>query len=123
MSKVIEIQADMWEPEVLNSNEPVVVDFWHNMCGWCLKLNPVYAQLPERFNNVRFAKMNILDSAENRKVAMDNGVMGTPTIKVFCKGRDIGEIVGFRPLDTLVKDVGEILSKREDCLGQSTPLK
>jgi thioredoxin 1 len=93
------------------------------MCGWCLKLNPVYAQLPEHFDKAKFAKVNVLDSTENRRLAMDHGVMGTPTIKVFCGGRSVGEIVGFRSLDGLVMDLKEIFSRREDCLAKSTPLE
>ena len=123
MSKVMDLQADKWESEVLNAEGPVVVDFWHNMCGWCLKLNPIYAQLPEHFDKAKFLKVNILESMENRRIAMENGVMGTPTIKVFCEGRGIGEVVGFRPLDNLVRDLKEIFNRRDDCLGQSTPLE
>jgi thioredoxin 1 len=123
MSKVMDLQADEWESEVLNADGPVVVDFWHNMCGWCLKLNPVYAQLPEHFDKAKFAKVNVLESTENRRLAMGHGVMGTPTIKVFCGGRPVGEIVGFRSLDGLLKDLQEILSRRDDCLAKSTPLK
>lgn len=123
MSKVMELQADEWESEVMSVEGPVVVDFWHHMCGWCQKLDPIFAQLPERFEKVKFAKMNVLDSAENRHIAMGNGVLGTPTIKVFCDGRSIGEVVGFRPLDRLVKELGEILASKDDCLEHSTPLK
>ena len=123
MSKVMDLQAEDWESEVLNAEGPVVVDFWHNMCGWCLKLNPVFAQLPDRFDMAKFVKVNILESTDNRRIAMDLGVMGTPTIKVFCQGRPIGEIVGFRSLDGLVKDLNGIFSRRDDCLGQSTPLE
>ncbi len=123
MSKVIELQAASWEREVSRAEEPVVIDFWHQMCGWCLKLNPVFDQLPERFESVKFAKMNVLESTENRSLAMENGVMGTPTIKVFCEGRDIGEIIGFRTLEDLESDLREILDKRHNCLGKSTPLE
>ena len=123
MSDVLEVQADTWEFEVMKADIPVVVDFWHNMCGWCLKLNPVFAQLPEHFHNVKFAKVNILEKAENRQIAMDHGVLGTPTIKVFCVGRDVGEIVGYRPLNRLIKELNEILAQREDCLEKSTPLE
>jgi len=123
VSKVIELQAASWEREVSRVEEPVVIDFWHQMCGWCLKLNPVFDQLPERFESVKFAKMNVLESTENRSLAMENGVMGTPTIKVFCEGRDIGEIIGFRTLEDLESDLREILDKRLNCLGKSTPLE
>lgn len=123
MSRVVEIKSEEWDQEVRNQDEPVVVDFWHHMCGWCIKLNPLFEQLPEKFENVKFVKVNILESSENRKIAVDNGVMGTPTIKVFCHGRDVGEIVGFRSLEELVNDIKEILSQKDYCLEQSTPLE
>jgi len=124
MSKVMEIQADAWEGEVLKADKPVVVDFWHHMCGWCLKLNPVYEQLPERFGDrVKFVKVNVLGSPENQRLAIGLGVLGTPTLKFFCDGRVVGEIVGYRPLEQLVEEIEEILAKKDECLEQSTPLK
>ena len=93
MSDIIELHADMWDDAVKNVEGSVVVDFWHPMCGWCQKLTPEYEKLPPYFENVKFVKMNILDNVDNRKIAIENGVMSTPTIKVFCKGRSIGEIV------------------------------
>lgn len=120
---VKELQADDWESEVMKAESPVVVDFWHDMCGWCLKLNPIYEELPEHFKNTKFGKVNILTSVENRSIAIKHGVMGTPTIKVFCQGRDIGEIIGFRNQDELIKDIKDILAKRDDCLSHSSPFK
>ncbi len=123
MTDVEELQADHWDKKVLKAEGPVIVDFWHPMCGWCQKLNPVFEQLPEIIKNAAFAKLNILENKENRKIAMASGVLGTPTIKVFCQGRAIGEVVGFRPLAKLVEEISEILSRTDDCLSQSTPLK
>jgi len=123
MAKVVEVQADTWEKEVMEAGRPVVVDFWHKMCGWCLKLNPVYEQLPERLGDrVKFVKMNVLQSPENQRLAIGLGVLGTPTMKLFCEGRAVGEVVGFRPLKKLVKEIEEILEKKTECLEQSTPL-
>jgi len=123
MSEVTELQADTWDDEVAKAEGPVVVDFWHQMCGWCLKLAPEYEKLPQHFKGVKFGKMNILDSAENRRIAVEHGVMGTPTIKVFCKGRSVGEMVGFKTSDRLVDELREVLAGSEDCLKQSTPLE
>ena len=123
MSDVIELSSDTWDKEVLSSQSPVVIDFWHNMCGWCLKLNPIFDQMPEHFDDVKFAKMNVLESAENRNMALGVGVMGTPTIKVFCSGRDVGELVGFRTIEALKSELKDIIDKYEVCLKQSTPLE
>jgi len=124
LANVKEIQAEDWESEVLAADKPVVVDFWHQMCGWCNKLNPIFDQLPEAFGDrVKFVKVNILQSPENQKLAMNLGVLGTPTMKFFCERRDVDEIVGFRPLDRLVTEIEEILEKKDECLNQSTPLE
>jgi len=80
----VEVQADAWEREVLRAEEPVVVDFWHPICGWCLTLNPVYEWLPERFGErVKLGKVNALGSPENQRLAIGLDILGTPTIKVF----------------------------------------
>lgn len=124
MAKVKEIKADAWEKEVLKAENPVMVDFWHHMCGWCLKLNPIFEQLPEKFgDSVKFVKVNVLQSPENQKLAIGFGVLGTPTMKLFCQGRAVGEIVGFRPLERLVQEVEDLLKKRDECLEQSTPIE
>lgn len=123
MSLVSDIGADSWQDAVLNSEKPVVVDFWHDKCGWCLKLNPVFEQLPEKIDNAKFYKFNVLDSNENRHLALDNGVMGTPTIKVFCDGRDVGEVIGFRSLEALTEEIKRILENKDLCLEQSSPLE
>ncbi|MBS7637903.1 thioredoxin fold domain-containing protein [Candidatus Bathyarchaeota archaeon] len=122
--KVVEIQAGDWEREVLRSEKPVVVDFWHPMCGWCLRLNPIYDQLPERFGDrVKFLKVNVLQSPENQRLALSLGILGTPTLKLICSGRIIGEIVGYRPMERLTEEIERLLEKKEECLGQSTPLR
>jgi thioredoxin 1 len=123
MAEVKDMQAENWNDEVTNEKGPVVIDFWHHMCGWCQKLNPVYAQLPEAIDNVKFFKINILESTENRRLAIERGVMSTPTIKVYCEGRDIGEIVGYRPYERLIQELKVILNQKDSCLEQSTPIE
>jgi thioredoxin 1 len=122
--KVVEVQSGTWEKEVMKADRPVVVDFWHPMCGWCLKLNPVFEQLPGKFGDgVKFVKVNVLQSPENQRLAMGLGVFGTPTLKLMCQGRAIGEIVGFRSLEGLVQEIEGTLKKKDECMMQSTPLK
>jgi thioredoxin 1 len=122
--KVVDVEASTWDKEVVKSEKPVVVDFWHSLCSWCIKLNPVFEQLPERFgDNVKFVKVNVLHNQETQMLAISQGVFGTPTMKFFCNGRPVGEIVGYRPLDRLVNEIEETLKKKDDCLKQSTPLK
>ena len=121
---VVEVQASTWDKEVVKSDKPVLVDFWHQMCSWCLKLNPVYEQLPEKFGErVKFAKVNVLQNPETQRLAVSLGVFGTPTMKLMCNGRAVGEIIGFKPIDRLVSEIEDLLKKKEECLAGSTPLK
>jgi len=51
-------------------------------------------------------------SLDNLKLAEGLGVEDTPTLKIFCEGREIGEIIGYRPLDKVVNEIEEILKNK-----------
>ena len=120
--KIVDVNADEWESEVLNSKVPVIVDFWHKNCIWCLRLNPVLEKAADEYKGkVKFVKLDLLAERQNLILGQSLGVMGTPTLKLFCKGREVGEIVGFRPKDRLIREIDNILENREDCLKKSTP--
>jgi len=120
---VVEVSAETWEKEVLESDIPVVVDFWHHDCDWCRALNPIYDELSNEYvGRLKFAKLNVLESHENQHIAIQYGIMGTPTLKFFCTGRTVGELVGYRPKNLLKEEVDRILSQIKECLEKSTPL-
>ena len=120
---VVEVSAETWEKEVLESDIPVVVDFWHHDCDWCRALNPIYDELSNEYvERLKFAKLNVLESHENQHIAIQYGIMGTPTLKFFCTGRTVGELVGYRPKNLLKEEVDRILSQIKECLEKSTPL-
>jgi thioredoxin 1 len=117
------VSADSWKKEVLESEIPVIVDFWHERCSWCLELNPVIEEVSTEYTEqVKFVKLNVLENNENRQIAIQYGVMSTPTMKFFCKGRTVGEIVGYRKKDQLKEEVGKILHEHKECLEKSTAL-
>lgn len=120
---VVDINADGWREEVLDSELPVVVEFWHDRCSWCIRLAPIYGELSGEYRGrLRFVRMNVLESGENTHLAIHQGVTGTPTIKFFCGCRGVGEIIGFRSKRTLREDIDKILSIHRECLERSTPL-
>jgi thioredoxin-like negative regulator of GroEL len=91
MNQVAEIPADSFERAVKRSDKPVIVEFWIKSCGNCQKFRPVYEKLPEIFGDkVEFLKMNMLLSLEKLKLAEGLGVEETPTLKLFCNGRNKG---------------------------------
>lgn len=124
MHSVLDVDAKSWEKEILQSDTLVVVDFWHEQCPWCLRLNPIYSELSEEYmNKVKFAKLNVLKSPENQKIAGKYGIMGTPTLVFFCDGRPIETVAGFQPKERLKQLVDDVINKHRECIEKSTVLK
>ena len=116
MTQVVEIMADAFESTVKKADKPVVIEFWIKSCPNCQKFKPVYEKLPQTFNErIAFVKMNMFSSLANLKLAEGLGVEDTPTMKLFCKGREIGQIVGYRSLEQVAKEINEMLEREPDC--------
>lgn len=112
---VEEIPASAFDSEVLAAEGPVIIEFWIRSCSECQRFEPVYEQLPAVFSgSVKFVKMNMFLSLENLRLAEGFGVEETPTVKLFCGGKEVGEVVGYRPLAKAVTEIKEIL-EREKC--------
>ena len=105
---------------VLASQTPVVVDFWAPWCGWCKKLAPIFSSISATLEGVRFVTVNV---DEERKLAQDYGISSLPTMKFFCGGREIGELVGALPKDKLEAKFREIVAGDKECLAASSLLK
>jgi thioredoxin 1 len=120
---VIDVDSDSWEKEILKSNKLVLVDFWHERCPWCKRLDPIFSEVAGEYGDkVKFAKLNVLLNQNNNHLAAENGVMGTPTLIFYCEGRQVGTLVGFQPKDRLKQQVENMLEKNKQCLSQSTKL-
>lgn len=90
-----EIKENVFYEEVINSDIPVVVDFWAPWCGPCRMLTPVMEELSRKYNGkIKFVKVNV---EENRVIPAQYRVANIPTIMVFKEGRAIENMVGFRP--------------------------
>ena len=123
MMEPLNVDADDWHVQVHESSMPVLVDFWHDACVWCKHLDPVYAQLAEEFaGKLKFAKLNVLSNKSNNELAAKFGVMGTPTLILFCNGRPIETLVGSRPKETLKRELQLMIETHQDCFKQQTPL-
>jgi thioredoxin 1 len=121
---VLDVNADDWEKEVLQSETLVLVDFWHERCIWCKRLAPIYDEVAKEYEGkIKFIKINVLSNPENRQIAIDSGVMGTPTIGVFCEGRSVSTAVGFQPKERLQQLVQDMIDQHKECIQQSTELK
>ena len=112
MSNVVDIQAKDFDSEIAESKKPVVVEFWIKSCGNCKKFKPVYEKLSEVFGDkLRFVRVNMFDSVENLRLAEGLGVEETPTVKLFYKSEEIGQLTGFKPLETAIEEIEAIIKQ------------
>ena len=92
MGKVAEITDTGFEKEVLQSNVPVLVDFWAPWCAPCRAIAPVVEEISgELGEKVKVVKMNV---DENTDVPGKLGIRSIPTLKVFVNGSEVDQMVG-----------------------------
>ena len=95
----IEFTDDNFQEEVLNSNQPVLVDFWAEWCGPCKALGPVIDELSGEYEGK--AKIGKLDIDTNRESAMKYGIQSIPSIIIFKNGEEVNRFVGISPKEDL----------------------
>lgn len=103
MAEVI-LTKQNFEAEVLNSDIPVLVDFWATWCGPCMMLSPIIAELAEELEGkVKVGKVNV---DEENELAMQYRVASIPTLLLFKNGELVKTSVGFMPKDALIAELG-----------------
>ena len=99
----LEFTDDNFQEEVLNSDQPVLVDFWAEWCAPCRALGPVIDELSGEYEGK--AKIGKLDIDTNREVAMTYGIQSIPSIIIFKDGEVLNKFVGISPKDELVSAI------------------
>ena len=91
-----------FQAEVLESELPVVVDFWAAWCGPCRVMSPILEEISEERDDLRVVTVDV---DANQHVAARYGVLSMPTFMVFRDGAPVGQIVGSRPKKRLLADL------------------
>jgi thioredoxin 1 len=109
MGKPVVVTDQNFQAEVLQTKEPVLVDFWAPWCGPCKMLGPIVEELAgELTGKMKVCKLNV---DENGETAAKYGVMSIPTLIVFKDGKPADRLVGYMPKPKLMEKLAGHLPK------------
>lgn len=105
--KPITITDDNFEQEVVNSDKPVLIDFWAAWCGPCRMIAPVVEELAQDYDGK--AKIGKLDVDDNQQTAIRFGVRSIPTLLIFKGGQLKDTIIGAVPKTQIAQKLDAVL--------------
>ena len=90
----ISVNKNNFNQEVLNSDKPVLMDFWAPWCGPCRMVVPLVEEIAKEPSDIKVVKINV---DEEQELAMQFGVMSIPTLVVMKNGKIANQVTGARP--------------------------
>ena len=90
----ISVNRNNFNQEVLNSDKPVLMDFWAPWCGPCRMVAPLVEEIAKERSDIKVVKINV---DEEQELAMQFGVMSIPTLVVMKNGKVVNQVTGARP--------------------------
>lgn len=90
----ISVNKNNFDQEVLNSDKPVLMDFWAPWCGPCRMVVPLVEEIAKERSDIKVVKINV---DEEQELAMQFGVMSIPTLVVMKNGKIVNQVTGARP--------------------------
>lgn len=107
MGKEMTLTDANFQSEVLDSDKPVLVDFWASWCAPCRMISPIIEELAEEYEEkIKVGKVNTEDNA---KITGDYGIISIPTLIIFKEGKPIDQIIGVVSKDVIKKKLDAVL--------------
>jgi len=100
---VLTITKENFQKEVMESDKPVLLDFWASWCGPCRMVSPVVDEIAQETPNIKVGKINV---DEQRELAASFNVMSIPTLIVVKNGQVVNKAIGARPKGQIVSLLG-----------------
>lgn len=100
---VVEITAQNFQAEVINSDKTVLLDFWAVWCGPCRMLSPVVDEIAEENPQIKVGKVNV---DEQMELAQKFGIMSIPTLVVFKNGKNVAASAGVKSKEAILSMLG-----------------
>jgi|SRR6218665_2215489 len=103
----VEITDQSFQETVLNSDKPVLVDFWAAWCGPCRMLGPIIEEVAADFEGK--ALVGKVDVDNNQQISVDYGIRNIPTVLIFKNGEVVDKIVGVAPKEVIAEKLNAYL--------------
>ena len=107
-NKPVAISDANFEQEVIQSDGPVLVDFWAEWCGPCRALTPVLESLSDEYSGR--AKIAKVDVDANQQTAMKFGIRSIPTVMLFNNGEVVDSFIGVRPKTDYAASIEKLIA-------------
>jgi thioredoxin 1 len=107
--KIKHIESKEEFDKIINSDKPVLVDFFATWCGPCKMMGVILEDMAKDYKNIDKVEIVKVDIDQNRELSREYDIMSVPTMKIFSKGKEVNSYTGMRPVEVLEEDLNKLI--------------